>query len=223
MRLFIIGFVFIIFSCKNKESLDSSITSDNIEIEETVLESVASAYGIENWSRIEEINFSFVVNPGDNESVRTWKWLPKTGDVTLFQNENEITYNQNNVKENQKQYDRLFVNDSFWLTFPFHMVWDDIEFSVEENMISPIEAVECDKIIVKYPTEGGYTPGDRYDVYINDKFHIIEWSYYPNGADKPRLTNTFEDLSEFNGIKTNLVFRNPELGFQLVLRDVSFK
>jgi hypothetical protein len=209
-------------SCKSEPS--NSNTSENSEEEKTqITNQVAQAYGIENWDNVEEVNFSFVVNPGENESVRKWSWKPKSNTVTLYQNGDEITYDKNNLDDGYVQTDKAFVNDSFWLLFPFHLVWDNIDFTFEENAISPINKVKCSKIIVRYPQEGGYTPGDRYDVYIDKDHNILEWSYYPSGQREPVLMNTFEDLSGFNGIKVNLTHRNPDTGFQLVFRDVSIK
>jgi hypothetical protein len=216
-------FVFILlvlWSCKNENT--TTPATENQE-NQSVLYKIANAYGIEKWDEVEEVNFSFVVNPGENESERTWKWEPKINQVTLYQNGDVITYSKNNIDEGYVDTDKAFVNDSFWLLFPFHLVWDDIDYTFEENAISPLNQAESSKLIVRYPKEGGYTPGDRYDIYLNEDFHIIEWSYHPRGQEEPGLINTFEDLSNFDGIYVNLVHSNPNSGFQLVFRDVSFK
>lgn len=224
-KISLLSIIFLfIFSCK-KDTNNSNETSKPNQSEkvETILTKIANAYGYENWDKVEKVNFSFVVNPGENESLRRWEWNPKSGKVTLNSKDNNISYQRGNIKEEYIDTDRAFVNDSFWLLFPFHLVWDDIKYDVVENSKSPIHNKETTKLIVRYPEEGGYTPGDKYEVYINDDFQILEWTYHPKGKEEPALANTFEDLSNFDGIKVNMIHRNPDTGFQLNFRDVSFK
>ncbi len=220
----LIFMILALWSCNNDQTESSEKTENEAKADDKgILMKVANAYGLEKWEDVEEVNFSFVVNPGENENLRTWSWKPKTNMVTQFKDGDEITYDKSNLDEGYILTDKAFVNDSFWLLFPFHLVWDDVNFSVEESAVSPINKIKTSKIIVRYPDEGGYTPGDRYDVYVNNNYHIVEWSYYPSGSREPVLNNTFEDLSDFNGIKINLIHRNPDTGFQLVFRDVSIK
>ena len=204
---------------KSEDKGESKQNSPQKEL--TIADKVAEAYGYKNWSDVEQVNFSFVVNPGENEMSRQWTWLPKTNKVTLTQGNEMTTYDKSNVMEEFKKTDKAFVNDSFWLLFPFHLVWDDIEYEVEDAVVSPINQLESQKLIVKYPEQGGYTPGDRYEVYLDKNHHILEWSYHPGGQEKPGLINTFEDLKDFNGIKINMTHNNPDSGFQLIFRNVS--
>jgi len=215
-------------SCQNnkKQSKEKTTSTpeqmkENTEEPKTVLEKIAHAYGYDNWSSVEKIEFSFVVNPGKKEMLRHWIWHPKNNRVTLINENEKIAYKRNNIMEEFVKTDKAFVNDSFWLLFPYHLIWDDFDYEVVENQLSPIQQKESTKLIVKYPDKGGYTPGDRYDVYFDENYHIIEWAYYPSGKDEPALLNTFEDLSNFDGIKINIIHRNPDTGFQLNFRDVS--
>lgn len=211
-------------SCKKGNNTSNEGTKPSQpKKEQIILKNIANAYGYQNWSKVEKVNFSFVVNPGENESSRSWTWNPKTDNVTLNTKDKTVTYQRNNVTEEYRDADKAFVNDSFWFLFPFHLVWDDIKYEVIENTKSPIHEKEATKLIVKYPEEGGYTPGDKYEVYIDENFHILEWTYHPKGQDEPALANTFEDLSNFDGIKVNMIHKNPDSGFQLNFRDVSFK
>lgn len=214
----------LILACKNDQSSsDNPLKSNSQEKEVNILTKVANAYGHENWENVEEVKFSFVVNPGENERARQWIWNPQADEVTLDAEDNKITYKRSDLSDEYIDTDRAFVNDSFWLLFPFHLVWDDIEFDVQENSTSPINNIATTKLIVKYPKEGGYTPGDKYEVYLDENYHILEWTYHPKGQEEAALANTFEDLSNFDGIKVNMIHRNPTSGFQLIFRDVSFK
>ncbi|RRO13861.1 hypothetical protein [Flavobacteriaceae bacterium 14752] len=206
---------------KEKTNTTSEQTANKTEETKTIINKIADAYGFENWPKVEKIEFSFVVNPGEKEMLRHWIWHPKKQQVTLVNENERISYKRSNVMEEFVKTDKAFVNDSFWLLFPFQLEWGVFNYETVENVISPIQQKESTKLIVKYPNEGGYTPGDRYDVYLNENYHIIEWAYYPSGKKEPALTNTFEDLSNFNGIKINMIHRNPETGFQLNFRDIS--
>ncbi len=50
--------------------------------------------------------------------------------------------------------------------------------------------VRREKITVQYPDEGGYTPGDAYDLYLNPQTRLIEqWVYRRGGkADGSAMT-----------------------------------
>lgn len=196
-------------------------TQQHAEQTKTVIDKIAAAYGFENWPKVEKIEFSFVVNPGEKEMKRHWIWYPIENKVSLIKEDEKITYNRNySVKEDFVKTDKAFVNDSFWLLFPFHLTWGIFNYEVIEDIRSPINQEICTKLIVKYTDDSGYTPGDRYDVYLDKNYHIIEWAYYPNGKDKPALINTFEDLTDFDGIKINMTHKNPNTGFQLNFRDI---
>ncbi|QTY27281.1 hypothetical protein [Flavobacterium sp. CS20] len=220
--------LFVLTSCqnnKNQKEEQSTKTTEktekNIEGTKTIINKIADAYGFEHWPKVEKVEFSFVAKLGKEETIRHWIWYPKKEQVILVNENERISYKRNNIMEEFVKTDKAFVNDSFWLLFPFHLEWDVFNHEVIENQKSPIQQKESTKLIVKYPDKGGYTPGDRYDVYLDENHHIIEWAYYPSGQDKPALINTFEDLSNFDGIKINILHRNPETGFQLNFRDVS--
>ncbi|NBC57364.1 MAG: hypothetical protein GVY05_03630 [Bacteroidetes bacterium] len=206
---------------KEKTNTISEQTEAKKEETKTILEKIAYAHGYEHWPSVEKIEFSFVVNPGEQEMIRHWIWYPKNDKVTLVKENERITYKRDNIMQEFVDTDKAFVNDSFWLLFPFHLEWGVFNYETIEGVKSPIQQKESTKLIVKYPNEGGYTPGDRYDVYLDQNQHIIEWAYYPSGKKEPALLNTFEDLSNFDGIKINMIHRNPDTGFQLNFRNVS--
>ena len=89
--------------------------------------------------------------------------------------------------------------------------------------MSPINKINSTKLKINYPEEGGYTPGDSYEVYLNEELKIIEWTYHPEGMAEPRLANTFENPETFNGIMIDMEHANSEIGFQLNFRDVVIK
>ena len=76
-------------------------------------------------------------------------------------------------------------------------------------------------ITITYPTEGGYTPGDAYDIFYDEKFLIKEWSYRPKNSDKPYMSTTFENYQDFNGIKVAINHKKDDGKWNLNFTDVS--
>ena len=49
-------------------------------------------------------------------------------------------------------------------------------------------------VSVKYPSKGGYTPGDTWDLYVGTDNRIEQFVYHRGGATKPQLvTATWEN------------------------------
>ena len=113
-----------------------------------------------------------------------------------------IVYNRAELDSTSLQADRAFINDKFWLLFPFQLVWDEnASISKPTKAMAPISQKEMNTITLLYPNEGGYTPGDAYDIFYNDDHIIQEWTFRQGNADQPSLSNTFENYQEFNGLK----------------------
>ena len=59
------------------------------------------------------------------------------------------------------------MNDNYWLIFPFHVYWDTSATVTDEGMQKlPLGKGSADKVVVKYPSGGGYTPGDTWTLYV---------------------------------------------------------
>ena len=56
-------------------------------------------------------------------------------------------------------------------------------------------------ITITYPNEGGYTPGDAYDIYFDEDYMIKEWTFRKGNSEDPSLSTTFENYKDYNGIK----------------------
>jgi hypothetical protein len=42
-------------------------------------------------------------------------------------------------------------------------------------------------VVVKYPSEGGYTPGDTWELYVGSDGRVEEFVYHRGGSKKPSL------------------------------------
>jgi len=162
-----------------------------------ILEQVAKAYGLDSYSQIEAIRYTFNVSfPGVNLS-RSWEWEPKTGKVTYEAKDKDgkpvkVTYLRSdlssqpaNVKEDV---DPGFVNDNYWLIFPFHAYWDtsaDVQNKGMQKL--PQGGGSATLVSVKYPSEGGYTPGDTWDLYVGKDNRVEQFIYHRGGPKKPSI------------------------------------
>jgi len=88
-----------------------------------------------------------------------------------------------------KKVDSGFINDNYWLLFPFHAYWDTSATVTDQPMQKlPIGTGSADLVSVKYPAEaGGYTPGDTWDLYVGKDNRIEVLEFHHGGDAKPSL------------------------------------
>jgi hypothetical protein len=82
-----------------------------------------------------------------------------------------------------------FVNDNYWLIFPFHVYWDTGATVTNESMQKlPMGTGSADKVVVKYPAEaGGYTPGDTWELYVGKDNRVELLVFHHGGNAKPSV------------------------------------
>jgi len=132
-----------------------------------------------------------------------------------------LTYKSNDFDEEIAFADRGFVNDKYWLLFPYHLVWDDnFDHEVTEQVEAPISGELMQKIAISYKNEAGYTPGDTYHIYVDKDKMIQEWSYTPSGSDQPRLSTTWEDYDDFKGLKISRMHKTKDGSFKIFFTDI---
>jgi hypothetical protein len=193
--LFTFFITFSFLSCKQ----DNKTTAEEKQL--TIAEKIANAHGYQNWKNVKTFQFTFGGKIEDSSSGRTWNWNPKTNDVKLDRNGKTTEYNRNNMDSIALKADRAFINDKFWTLIPFQLIWDEgttISEPIEEA--SPISKKLLNKIILTYSNDGGYTPGDAYDIYYDNENIIREWSYRKGNTTQPTLSNTFENYKDINGL-----------------------
>jgi len=216
MKKVLILSLFIIFSsCKQNEEKKES------EQKLTIAQKIANAHGFEHWDKVKTIEFTFGGKIEEPNSGRTWFWNPKTSDVKIDSNGKTVKYNRNNMDSTSLKTDRAFINDKFWVFIPFQLVWDEgTTISKPEKATSPVKQVELNKITILYSNEGGYTPGDAYDIYFDDAYIIREWSFRQGNAAEASLSNTFENYIDVNGLKIAEHHKKTEGDWNLLLRNI---
>ena len=214
-KLLLLSFLIILSACKQTE--DKTV----IEKELTVAEKIANAHGFENWDKVKTFQFTFGGNIEDSLSGRSWTWNPKTNDIKLSQGGQITAYNRASMDSMALKADRAFINDKFWALIPFQLIWDEgTTISEPEKAKSPVKQIELNKITVTYSSEGGYTPGDAYDIFYDDNFIIREWNFRKGNAPEPSLSNTFENYKDVNGLKIAEHHKKSEGDWNLLVRNV---
>jgi hypothetical protein len=73
------------------------------------------------------------------------------------------------------------------LLLPLHVLWDGAAVTNEGKDKLPIGEGSADRVVVKYPSEGGYEPGDTWDLYVGADKRIEEIAYHRGAANPPHL------------------------------------
>jgi hypothetical protein len=148
-----------------------------------ILEQVAKTYGLDSFGQIDAIRYTWNAQfPGVNLS-RSWVWEPKTGKVSYMRSE---LGSQSDAVKNEV--DPGFINDNYWLLFPFHAYWDTSATVTDQGMHKlPVGNGSAELVAVKYPNEGGYTPGDTWELYVGNGNRVEQFVYHRGGPKKPSL------------------------------------
>lgn len=215
-------FCLILSSCKNKQSETKKGATKNDD--DTLLEQIAEANGIDNWKKVNEINFTFNVDRDSTHFERSWKWWPKDDIVQMTNAKDTLEYTRKNMSSTEKKTDKNFINDKYWLLFPFQLVWDKgFDKTIEKNVTAPISNKKMTAITIAYNNEGGYTPGDAYKIYVNNNHMIREWEYHPGGSKEAKTTTIWEDYTDIKGVKIAKTHQNKAGDFKLYFTNVSIK
>lgn len=209
----------LIISCTKKGT-------DRVETQQlSDVELIAKAYGIDNFNKIKQLRYTFNVARHDTLLVaREWIWKKESGEITMINNEDTVTYQQTNVTDDLKKADHRFINDKYWLLFPFQLVWDkDMTVTNMGTQTAPISGNQLIKLTVQYGDAGGYTPGDAYDLYLNENWIIQEWEFRKSGKESPGSAITWEGYADFNGIKVATNHLNNDSGLRIYFTGISFE
>ena len=160
-------------------------------------EKIAKTYGLDSYDQVEAIRYTWNGQfPGVNIS-RTWVWEPKTNRVSFDGKDKDgkplkVTYLRSELGSQsdavKNEVDPGFINDNYWVLFPFHAYWDTSATVTDHGMQKlPEGAGSADLIAVKYPNDVGYTPGDTWDLYVGKSNRVVQFAYHRGGPKKPSL------------------------------------
>jgi len=177
--------------------LFSATTTSWAQTRPPIADEIAKAYGLDSWGQIEAIRYTWNATfPGVDVS-HSWVWEPKTGKVSFEGKDKDgkpvkVSYNHSqlssepaNVKD---EVDPAFMNDQYWLIFPFHVAWDTsatVEDKGKQKL--PLGKGTADHVVVKYPSDVGYTPGDTWELFVGPDHRVQEFIYRRGGPKKPSV------------------------------------
>jgi hypothetical protein len=174
-------------------------TTSRAQTRPPILEQVAKTYGLDSFGQIEAIRYTWNAQfPGVNVS-RAWVWEPKTNKVSFEGKDKEgkpvkVTYMRSELASQpdnvKNEVDPGFMNDNYWLLFPLHAYWDASATVTDQGMHKlPVGNGSAELVSVKYPNEGGYTPGDTWDLYVGKDNRVVQFVYHRGGPNKPSLVS----------------------------------
>lgn len=163
-----------------------------------IAEQIAKTYGLDSWGQIEAVRYTFNLDiPGLFKVSRTWTWEPKADRVTYegkdkAGNPVKVTYLRSQLDSQpdnvKKEIDPGFINDQYWLVFPFHVVWDTGAAVEDKGMQKlPVGKGSARQVVVKYPSNVGYTPGDTWELYVGTDNRVQQMVFHHGGTVKPNL------------------------------------
>ena len=161
-----------------------------------IAEQMAKTYGLDSFGQIEAIRFTWSGEFPGVKISRTWEWNPKTDTVSYEGKDNQgnpvrATYQRSQLGSQsdaiKKDIDPAFANDQYWLILPFHFVWDGPTVTAEGVHKLPLGDASAERVVVKYPSEGGYSEGNTRELYVGTGKRVEEMIYRRGGTKKPSL------------------------------------
>jgi hypothetical protein len=202
-----------------------------------IAEQTAKAYGLDAFGQVEAIRFTFNADlPGGVKSSRTWEWHPKTDTVSYEAKDKEgkpvkAAYQRSQLGSQsdavKNDIDPAFINDQYWLLLPLHLVWDGGATVTADGMQKlPLGNASAERVVMKYPSEGGYAPGDTWEFYVGADKRIEEIVYRRGGPKKPSIVMaTFAEHKKAGPLLISTDHRGTADGqpVRVFLTDVSVK
>ena len=195
-----------------------------------VRQRIGQSYGVQYFDQIEQVQYTFNVKNGDKHVRRFWIWEPKFDRVTFdgMDYKDPITYYRKDLQTNPsnklKSIDAWFINDNYWFLFPFHVAMDSrtmVEDVGPKKL--PMGDGEAACVVVSYPTQSGHTPGDAYELYLDDNSRLMQWIYRRGGSETPTRIATWEDHRYLGPLVFSLNHQGDDGNFRIWYTQVGVK
>jgi hypothetical protein len=162
----------------------------------SIAEQMAKTYGLDSFGQIQTIRYTWNAGSPGAQLSHKWEWSPKSDTVSYEGKDKEgkpvkVTYQRSELAGQsdviKNEIDPAFINDQYWLILPLHVAWDGATVTDEGVHKLPLGDASAERIVVKYPSEGGYEPGDTWDLYVGADKRIEEITYHRGGTKPPKL------------------------------------
>ncbi len=189
-----------------------------------IIDDLARHYGIESFRDVNSIHYVFNVERGDRKISREWTWFPSEKKVIKGSGKDKVEYIRNTFDrkdENLLKIDNQFINDNYWLLFPFRLYWDSgVTITDEGENHAPISGEKCHKLVAAYNNSDGYTPGDIYEVFLDDQLNILEWNFLPGGDRSKTFSVKWSKPENFEGILISTDHSDKSGKFRLFFTEI---
>lgn len=161
---------------------------------------VWKASGGENWAKVKELRFTFVVEQEGKELARAehhWNVAAATDRVKWKGKDVTVDLKSPPQDEDGKAAYARWVNDSYWLLAPLKVLDPGVKLSTEGT--KQVGEARFDTLRLSF--EGvGLTPGDQYLLYIDPQTKLVRaWDYIPT-ADKV-IHGSWDRYQVFGGLQ----------------------
>ena len=166
-----------------------------------ILDQIAKTYGVDSWDKVEAIRYTWNGEiTGLFKAAHKWEWEPKTGKVSYEGTDKDgkpvnVSYVRTDLSSQsdavKNQIDPSFINDNYWVLFPFHAYWDKSASAIDQGKFNlPVGPGTAELLPVKYTGDVGYTPGDTWELFLGSDNRVEEFIYRRGGPKKPSLVIT---------------------------------
>lgn len=187
---------------------------------------VAAAAGADAFGRLASLAFTFqVVAKKAAPRSHAWDLVAGRVRVTVLDETHEVPAAGlvDAADAARKRAHGAFINDSYWLLFCLHLRWD--EAAITDLGRVPVPQLpdlgERPALAVQYPAQGGYTPGDRYVLYLGEDALPLAWAFHQAGSEAPTLVVRWHDWQDLHGLKVPTRFTTPDGKDFIRFRDVA--
>ncbi|MGI9087506.1 MAG: hypothetical protein ACR2HH_07180 [Chthoniobacterales bacterium] len=161
---------------------------------------VWKASGGENWDKVKEIQFTFVVEQdGKQLASASHDWDIAAGTDHVKWKDKDVTVNVIAPEKDDaaKAAYARWVNDSYWLMAPLKITDPGVKVAYEGS--KEMDGAKCEALHVSFE-QVGLTPGDQYILYIDPQTKLVRsWDYMPK-ADT-NMHGTWEKYENSGGLK----------------------
>ena len=159
-----------------------------------IADQIAKTYGIDSWGQVDAIRYTFALDAGKLKLHRSWSLGTKDGHHHLRRAGQGREAGQGHLFAlSAREPERVregsggipsFFNNQYWLLFPFHLIWDTGATIEDAGMQKlPLSKGKARKVVVKYPSSGGYLPGDTWAIFVgkDNRIQQLEFRHRGNG------------------------------------------
>ena len=187
-----------------------------------IAEQIAKTYGFDSFGQLDAIRYTLTLDADKLKHHRSWIWEPKADQITYEGPDKDhkpvkITYVRSQLASQsefvRKTVDLGFFTDQYWLLFPFHLVWDT-DATIEDAGIHklPLGKGSARKVVVKYPSTGGYLPGDTWILFVGTDGQIEELEWHGGPAEPDVVKHSWTNYQKAGPFLFSIERRGPVNG-----------